>query len=134
MSSPYVAAAQPPEGTRVGHWMLRPEASSARLARRYISQSLDGAEEQILRRASLIVSELVTNAVNYGRGGIGLSLEKVSSGWVISVTDSSSAPPMGAQATQRCEGGRGLVIVQRVSQSVGWARTPMGKVVWAQFT
>ena len=130
-SPPPVPAAEPPTGDCLGEWTLRPEAQSARLARRLVSQALDGADEQVRRRAALITSELVGNGVLHARGGLMLTVHRLPSGWLVSVADDSAAPPVVKPVGPLTEEGRGMMIVQRVSESFGWARTSTGKVVWA---
>ena len=128
-----VPAAEPPSGEPVGSWPLRPEPSSARLARRLVTQAMDGAQEQVLRRAALVTSELVANSVRHARGGVSLALKRLNGGWLVSVADDSSAPPQLRDAGPLSENGRGMLIVARVSEQLGWSRTPTGKVVWARF-
>ncbi len=133
MTDIFVPAAEPPTGTLVARWSLRPEPSSAQLARRLVSQELDGVTDQAQRRASLIVSELVTNALRHARGGLDLELTGLTDGWLILVADNSAAPPVLRPERLLSESGRGLVIVSRVSDAIGWARTTTGKLVWARF-
>lgn len=129
-----VPAAEPPLGEAIGEWALRPEPSSARLARRLVSQAMDGVDDQLRRRAALVTSELVANGVRHARGGLVLAVHRVGLGWVVSVADDSAAPPLVKEVGRLAEAGRGLMIVQRVSDTIGWARTPTGKVVWAQLS
>lgn len=126
-----VPAAQPPTGTSLGAWSLRPEPQSARLARRLVTQAIGGSDDQVRRRAALVTSELVANGVRHARGGMVLSVHRLASGWVVAVADDSHAPPVVRDVGQLTEAGRGLMIVERVSTTLGWARTPTGKVVWA---
>src|SRR3954451_17478956 len=126
-----VPAAEPPAGEPVGTWPLRPDPSSARLARRLVTQAMDGAQEQVLRRAALVTSELVSNSVRHARGGMSLALDGVADGWLVAVADDSSAPPEMRDGGPLSESGRGMLIVARISEQLGWSRTPTGKVVWA---
>lgn len=129
-----VPAAEPPGGTALGEWTLRPEPHSARLARRLVGQALNGADDAVRRRAALITSELVGNGVRHARGGLVLAVHRLAAGWVVSVADDSPAPPVVLDLGQLSQSGRGLLIVDRVSDTYGWARTPTGKVVWAQLS
>lgn len=126
-----VPAAEPPTGTPLGEWSLRPEPQSARLARRLVSQAIEAGDDQVRRRAALVTSELVANGVRYARGGMVLTVHRLENGWVVAVADDSPAPPLVKDVGQLAEAGRGLMIVDRVSDELGWARTPTGKVVWA---
>jgi anti-sigma regulatory factor (Ser/Thr protein kinase) len=93
---------------------------------------MEGAGETVRRRAALVTSELVSNGVRHARGGLVLQVARLRDGVVVAVADDSAAPPV-VQAAGRAlaEGGRGLLIVERISDQLGWARTPTGKVVWA---
>lgn len=94
---------------------------------------MGGADETSLRRAALVTSELVSNGVRYGSGVMSVALQRVAVGWLVAVADDSNAPPALHDVSPLSENGRGLLIVERVSERVGWARTPTGKVVWAIF-
>lgn len=131
-SSVSVPARKPPHGRSLGEWPLRPDARSARLARRLVSQAIEGVGEALRRRVALVTSELVSNGVRHARGGLVLQVVQVRDGVVVSVADDSAAPPVVRRAQRSlAEDGRGLVIVERISDQLGWARTPTGKVVWA---
>lgn len=131
-SSISVPAKKPPRGQPLGEWPLRPDARSARLARRLVSQAMGSVGEALKRRAALVTSELVSNGVRHARGGLVLQLLQVDDGVVVAVADDSAAPPVLRRAGRPlAEDGRGLLIVERISDQVGWARTPTGKVVWA---
>jgi anti-sigma regulatory factor (Ser/Thr protein kinase) len=79
-----------------------------------------------------VTSELVSNGVRHARGGLVLQVVQLRDGVVVAVADDSAAPPvMRAPGRTLAEDGRGLLIVGRISDQVGWARTPTGKVVWA---
>ena len=111
---------------------MRPEPRSARLARRLVSQAMEGVGEALRRRAALVTSELVSNGVRHARGGLVLQVLQLQDGVVVAVADDSAAPPVvRASGHKLAEDGRGLLIVERISDQLGWARTPTGKVVWA---
>ena len=131
-SSVSVPAKKPPRGESLGEWPLRPDARSARLARRLVSQAMEGVGEALRRRAALVTSELVSNGVRHARGGLVLQVLQLRDGVVVAVADGSAAPPVvQASGHSLAEDGRGLLIVERISDQLGWARTPTGKVVWA---
>ena len=125
-------AAEPPSGEPVGEWSLRPDPQSARLARRLVAQTLEGSRESLRRRAALVVSELVGNGIRYGRGRLGIAVKRLPDGWVLQVRDGSGVPPRVRHDARLDENGRGMLIVTRMSEDAGWARTPTGKVVWAR--
>ncbi len=133
MSVRVVPAVEPPAGEHLGEWSLRPEPASARLARRLVAQSMRGAPEQALRRAALVTSELVGNSLRHARGGLSLRVQRLRDGWLVAVSDDSTAPPRLRDSGSLSEDGRGMLIVERISEELGWARTANGKVVWARF-
>ncbi len=86
----------------------------------------------------LTVSELVTNAVlasrELGQSAIWLSLVSDREQLMILVRDFHSAAPTPRHARDDEEGGRGLMLVEAISDRFGWYRPedePAGKVVWA---
>lgn len=116
----------------VGRWPLVPQAGSARLARRFVTQAMEDADDRVRRRAALVTSELVANGIRHAHGGLMLQVHRLNRGWLVSVADDSPAPPARAAAQPLAEGGRGLLIIQRVGDQLGWARTRTGKVVWVR--
>jgi anti-sigma regulatory factor (Ser/Thr protein kinase) len=91
--------------------------------------------------AELLTSELVTNAVQAGerlKGRADLSIVPVVRLWlvcdrlslVIHVWDSSDEMPIRQSATPNEPGGRGLVLLEALSQDWGAYRKADGKVVW----
>ncbi|WP_433796944.1 ATP-binding protein [Actinoplanes sp. CA-252034] len=63
--------------------------------------------------ASVVVSELVTNAVQHGAGSVQIGLEAYGPQVVVSVADGSSAAPRRREPDGR--GGRGLVLVEALT-------------------
>jgi hypothetical protein len=86
----------------------------------------------------LLVSELVTNAIQISRlaeqdAPVRLWLASDRAQVVIFVWDASPLPPVPGDVGEDAESGRGLLIVQAVSERWGWDFPPGmgGKVVWA---
>lgn len=92
---------------------------------------------------SVVVSELVTNAVQHGdpltvtrRGGGGIQLSLMRSGgeFICAVRDGADRLPRRREADLITEGGRGLALVSAFTREWGVILTPpSGKFVWAQF-
>ncbi|GAA5005495.1 SpoIIE family protein phosphatase [Streptomyces siamensis] len=80
----------------------------------------------------LVVSELVTNAIRYGRPPAQLRLIHQNSTLICEVFDSSSTAPHMRRARTFDEGGRGLLLVGQLAQRWGTRHTPTGKTVWAE--
>jgi anti-sigma regulatory factor (Ser/Thr protein kinase) len=110
---------------------LRPEPSSARQARRYVAERLavlgypDAAPA-----AELLVTELVTNAVLHARTPVSVSVEARGPMVWVGVADDSPRPPRRRQHSVDSGTGRGLVLVERMSDSWGVEQREGGKVVW----
>lgn len=88
--------------------------------------------------AELLVSELVTNAVKASRAmtqasPVRLWLVSDSAQILILVWDSSPAPPVRMNTSDEAENGRGLMLVEAVSEQWGWYHhmNNGGKFVWA---
>ena len=90
--------------------------------------------EDLVDRAVLVASELVTNAVVHTQGPLRLRLESYKERLHVAVDDRSprllrlAVEPGDAQA----EGGRGLLVVEQLASAWGWRPLPEGgKVIWA---
>jgi anti-sigma regulatory factor (Ser/Thr protein kinase) len=110
-----------------------PADSAVRAARRFAADTLGTwDEDELIDDATLIVSELATNALQHARSPFQMSLR--ASGRVISIAvqDVSSVHPRRVDADAEGEGGRGIAVVVQLSSSWGTYATPDGKVVWSQ--
>jgi anti-sigma regulatory factor (Ser/Thr protein kinase) len=102
------------------------------MARAFVAARLQGWHlDDMIESASLVVSEVVTNAVIHARSDSELVLERTPHALRISVTDRGSGllrrPEAGGS-----DGGRGLQIVQQLSTSWGTEPTGSGNRVWAE--
>ena len=91
--------------------------------------------------AELLVSELVTNAIQASRvlgPGTAVRLWLLSDGTqvMIMVWDAGRQPPVRVESSPDAESGRGLLLVEALSRQWSWYPTPEpgGKVVWALMT
>lgn len=83
---------------------------------------------------SLVVSELVTNAVTHAQTPLTVVLRREGGAVTLTVTDLSPVIPCMVASDGMALGGRGLVIVDALSR--GWGVTPGSngtKTVWASF-
>lgn len=107
----------------------------ARQYTRLFLANCPGVCDDATETAQLIVSELVTNAARASAstlGIIGLSLRPVKNKLIIEVRDQSADPPVLAPANRDAEHGRGLVLVDALSEEWGYSAEPRGgKVVYA---
>ncbi|MFN8051008.1 MAG: ATP-binding protein [Acidimicrobiales bacterium] len=80
--------------------------------------------------AELLVSEIVTNAVEHGGSGGVVEVEALPAGLRVAVTDHAAGRPVLRNPRDDEPTGRGLAIVDRLSRWWGVETTPNGKVVW----
>jgi anti-sigma regulatory factor (Ser/Thr protein kinase) len=90
--------------------------------------------DTVARDATLVVSELATNAVRHSREPIEVISLLTRDRLVVAVHDPSPAHPVLAGADHWNESGRGLVIVEAVSETWGVRVQDDGKTVWSSFT
>jgi len=111
-------------------WKLRPHPESVPRARSLIRQTLRSwGLEDLEDVTTLLVSELVTNAVRYAEGDIELRLAK-GGVLVCEVADGDVHVPRRRRSHPDEEGGRGLTIVSECSRAWGTRPVSSGKVVW----
>nr|WP_241563575.1 ATP-binding protein [Streptomyces sp. E1N211] len=79
--------------------------------------------------ARLVVSELVTNAINHGSGNVRLRVRHDNHELRIWVTDGSTVPARRRRAGADDHGGRGLHLVARVS--LRWGVADDGRTTYA---
>ncbi|WP_049579207.1 SpoIIE family protein phosphatase [Streptomyces sp. SBT349] len=79
----------------------------------------------------LIVSELVTNAIRYAGGPVGLRLIRDDS-LICEVSDPSETQPHLRRARPTDEGGRGLFLVAQLAHRWGSRYTVSGKTIWTE--
>ncbi|WP_329489408.1 SpoIIE family protein phosphatase [Kitasatospora sp. NBC_01246] len=114
----------------VAHWYLQPRNETPGRARRLAAHTLRrwGLEE-LSEATELMVSELVTNAVQHATRPVTLSLVRTSR-LRCEVGDDSPLLPRPRRTGPEDERGRGLQIVARCAERWGATRLGTGKVVW----
>ncbi|MQS12207.1 ATP-binding protein [Streptomyces kaniharaensis] len=120
--------------------MLTRHRRSAGAARKHLRDFLDGIPDggALADVGELVLSELVTNAVQHARVSpgreIAVQFEIVCSRLRIEVHDASSEKPVIRRSTGADDlSGRGLCLVEALSVEWGCAPRPegIGKIVWA---
>jgi anti-sigma regulatory factor (Ser/Thr protein kinase) len=114
--------------------MLDPHPSSVGRARRWLSRQLEEwGLEDLDYDVSVVLSELVTNAVLHARTQIELRVT-YSDLLRLEVCDTSARMPSPRGHAISTTTGRGLHLVAALASSWGYEPTPAGKTVWAEFT
>ena len=87
--------------------------------------------EELSDDVVLVVSEMVTNAVRHAAPPVGLEIEAGEDAVVVAVCDGSPQSPIARKADLDAEGGRGMLLVDLLSDDHGVRAQPPGKAVWA---
>lgn len=80
----------------------------------------------------LLVSEMVTNAIRHAAPPVRLEIQAGDDDVVVAVRDGSPHPPAPRRPGQDAEGGRGMLLVDLLSDDHGVRGDPPGKAVWAR--
>ena len=110
------------------------DTQSARAARRFVTQILtdwDNDEGDLTDTVTLLVSELVTNAVIHGGSDVEVSVRLTPSAARVEVTDTSATGIAPRDAADDEDSGRGLALVESLARR--WGVRPGrggGKTVW----
>jgi anti-sigma regulatory factor (Ser/Thr protein kinase) len=79
----------------------------------------------------LVVTELLSNAIEHGRGPVWLSIQLRDESVYVEVRDDAPEPPQLQPPEPLRVRGRGLQVTEAVSSQWGWTADPPGKIVWA---
>lgn len=113
------------------------EPASVRRARHWVLDQLSanyGRPDRGAEDAQLVVSELVTNAVQAHCHEIVLAIE-VHHGWVsLAATDDAAGHPIPRTPAPEADRGRGLMIVQALCRRWGVDTHNGRKTIWAEIT
>jgi anti-sigma regulatory factor (Ser/Thr protein kinase) len=112
--------------------MLPADVTAPRAAREFLARACCGRHAaEVVEEAQLLVSELVTNAVRHGAPPIELQVSCAGGNRLqVRVRDSERSTPRPRSADPDAEGGRGLMLVDLVSDEWGHEHDAAGKAVW----
>ncbi|MGW2713919.1 SpoIIE family protein phosphatase, partial [Streptomyces sp. NPDC001356] len=117
---------------RVAQWEVPSDPAAVSEVRGSVTRRLaDWGLDELAFTTELILSELVTNAIRYGRAPIGVRLLRERT-LICEVSDRSTTSPHLRYAASTDEGGRGLFLVAQLAGRWGTRYTPNGKVIWAE--
>lgn len=110
---------------------LEPTVASSAVARRFMEETLGRWScSEVLDVVNLLVSELVTNAVVHGGSAAEVSVVLTPTALRVEVGDHDEYVPTVNQASDWATSGRGLALVDALSQRWGVEPIPGGKVIW----
>ncbi|WP_316768100.1 SpoIIE family protein phosphatase [Streptomyces sasae] len=117
---------------RVAEWQVPADPAAVSEVRSKVTRQLaHWGLDELSFITELILSELVTNAIRYGREPIGVRL-LCDRTLICEVSDGSTTSPHLRYAASTDEGGRGLFLVAQMAERWGTRYTPAGKVIWAE--
>jgi anti-sigma regulatory factor (Ser/Thr protein kinase) len=110
-----------------------PTLPAVRAVRRLVTDTLRAwGEEALIPDATLLVSEMATNAVRHASSPFRASVTRSDGAVRIAVEDLGTNEPQLRPADPDRLGGRGVALVDAVSLTWGWDPAPGGKVVWCE--
>jgi len=108
-----------------------PEAVCA--TRHFVTETLTAwGEDQLGWDGALIISELATNAIIHGGSAFRASVERSAGIVRIAIEDVGPGLPQSRRALDHALGGRGVAIVEQLSDRWGCDRLGGGKVFWVE--
>lgn len=114
---------------------LAAEAASAELARRFVERALTSWKcMELVEVTVLLANELVTNSLRHANTDIRVEISKLPTGVRVQVSDHDVASVKPRRASVQAEEGRGLALVEGISDDWGVERWDGGKTVWFQIT
>jgi DNA-binding FadR family transcriptional regulator/anti-sigma regulatory factor (Ser/Thr protein kinase) len=134
-------ALEPDEaGTLLGCLRVGARPELVRFSRAFVGLALgtDVVGETIRESAEVIVSELVTNVVRHNDWDLDpvavVAMSRIARTLRIEVHDSDPSLPKPQEAEEGAVSGRGLLVVESLSDRWGADSTPDGKFVWCELT
>jgi anti-sigma regulatory factor (Ser/Thr protein kinase) len=119
------------DGVHAGVFVPVPEAVAA--LRRFITDVLERwGEEDLVWEATLVASELATNAISHGDSAFRASIGRLDGVIRIGIEDVGAGLPRQRTARIDDSDGRGMEIVEALSHRYGCEVLPHGKLVWAE--
>ena len=117
-------------GSHHESWPLPEDPTAASRARRHLTEAFGELHGDAVDTLLLLVSELVTNAIEHGSGPLHMMLDSVDGRVRMEIQDGSLAVPRQRDANLLAEGGRGQMIVEALADSWGVREASGGKSVW----
>ncbi|MCX5211850.1 ATP-binding protein [Kitasatospora sp. NBC_00240] len=128
-----VAVAGQPARVGTLKCVLTPDRRAANAARHRAHQHfVEHLPSGLLEDLELVLGELVANAVAVSGPAdrVDVNVDLAAHGLLVEVADQSPETPAPRPADTDDEDGRGLLIVDALTESWGWRPNPRGKVVW----
>jgi anti-sigma regulatory factor (Ser/Thr protein kinase) len=111
---------------------LPPNAGSVRFSREAVRDALAQFDQDAVEAAAILTDELVTNAIMHGKPPIVLNISEDHGQVTVRVGDGDPEVPVTRPARSDALSGRGLTIVDSMSDRWGVDVRRHGKSVWFQ--
>jgi anti-sigma regulatory factor (Ser/Thr protein kinase) len=105
-------------------------------ARTFVARTLEASHLKVdIEAATLLTSEIVTNAIQHTRSGadggnVAIIVIGVPSGALVEIIDNGSADVPIVKGDLYAAEGHGLFLVQQLAEQWGYLRDPTGTTVW----
>ncbi len=101
-------------------------------ARRFVQERLDDAPRDIADAITVMTSELATNSIRHAETAFEVGIDCSPAAIRVEVTDGGDGEPVVREPEPTAPSGRGLYIVEQLSDDWGIRATPDGdtKTVW----
>lgn len=109
---------------------LPPDTQSPWRARRFVAETLADSATTLTEVVTLLVSEIVTNAVLHARTEVHVSIARTDEAIRVEVADECVSGPSMHRVTRQAATGRGLQLVEQLADRWGSEPRENGKVVW----
>jgi anti-anti-sigma factor len=106
------------------------DAASIRLARRFVADQLPGQDPEWVDLVTLATSELASNCVIHARTGFTITAERTADGVRVAAVDDGEGVPEVQHPDHTTPTGRGLLIVDRLSDEWGTRSVDGRTEVW----
>jgi anti-sigma regulatory factor (Ser/Thr protein kinase) len=122
--------------TREASVHLGPGVSSLGEGRRFVAKTLRewNVDEATIEPVMLVANELVANAIVHAHSAPVLSLEGTGADLFVRVADDAGSLTVARRTTPGDDGGRGLMLVEALSDRWGVDANDSGKSVWVAFS
>jgi len=106
------------------------DRNSVTEARHFVAELVSDYPSALAEAAVLLTSELATNAIRHAGQAFSVRVETTAEQLRVEVTDAGEGQPMPRSPQTLESSGRGLQIVESLSDEWGVARVGPGKTVW----
>ncbi|GLZ33824.1 hypothetical protein Lesp02_60120 [Lentzea sp. NBRC 105346] len=113
---------------------LAAEGGSCARARQLVREAAASwnLTEDLADDAQLVVTELVSNGIDHAEGPLELTVKRTTGGMFIEVSDRSTVLPQLRPVDPTSARGRGMQLVNALSERWGAEPNSVGKAVWAE--